>query len=105
MCIHIYLQHESAFKTFYFEKIKKNFKHMAFQSCPTLFNPMDCNLLLIHGILQARTLEWVAMPPPGDFDNKGIKPVSPGSPGLQVDSLPTEPLGKPMFHVGTTAKY
>ena len=34
------------------------------RSCPTLFNPMDCSLpsSSVHGILQARTLEWVAMP-------------------------------------------
>ena len=33
-------------------------------SCPTLFNPMDCNPLdsSVHGILQARILEWVAVP-------------------------------------------
>ena len=33
------------------------------QSCPTLCNPMDCSLpgSSIHGILQARILEWVAM--------------------------------------------
>ena len=33
------------------------------QSCPTLCDPMDCSLvgLSIHGILQARTLEWVAI--------------------------------------------
>ena len=33
------------------------------QSCPTLCNPMDGNLLgsPIPGILQARTLEWVAI--------------------------------------------
>ena len=33
------------------------------QSCPTLFDPMDCSLpgFSIHGILQARTLEWVAI--------------------------------------------
>ena len=33
------------------------------QSCPTLYNPMDCSLLgsSVHGILQARILEWVAM--------------------------------------------
>ena len=33
------------------------------QSCPTLCNPMDCSLLgfSVHGILQARTLEWVAI--------------------------------------------
>ena len=30
------------------------------QSCPTLCDPMDCSLLgSIHGILQARILEWV----------------------------------------------
>ena len=33
------------------------------QSCPTLRNPMDCSLSgsSIHGIFQARVLEWVAM--------------------------------------------
>ena len=29
------------------------------QSCPTLCDPMDCT---IHGILQAKILEWVAFP-------------------------------------------
>ena len=34
------------------------------QSCPTLCDPMDCNLpdSSIHEILQARILEWVAIP-------------------------------------------
>ena len=33
------------------------------QSFPTLSNPMDCSLpgSSIHGILQARVLEWVAI--------------------------------------------
>ena len=33
------------------------------QSCPTLRDPMDCSLpgSSIHGIFQARVLEWVAM--------------------------------------------
>ena len=33
------------------------------QSCPTLCNPMDCNLpgSSVHGIFQARALEWVAI--------------------------------------------
>ena len=33
------------------------------QSCPTLCDPMDCSLLgsSIHGIFQARVLEWVAI--------------------------------------------
>ena len=29
------------------------------QSCPTLCNPMDYT---VHGILQARILEWIAIP-------------------------------------------
>ena len=34
------------------------------QSCPTLCDPMDCSLpgSSIHGIFQARVLEWVVMP-------------------------------------------
>ena len=33
------------------------------QSCPTLCDPVDCSLpgFSVHGILQARTLEWVAI--------------------------------------------
>ena len=35
-----------------------------FQLCPTFCDPMDCSLpgSSVHGILQARILEWVAMP-------------------------------------------
>ena len=34
------------------------------QSCLTLSNPMDCSLpgSSVHGIFQARVLEWGAMP-------------------------------------------
>ena len=34
------------------------------QLCPALCDPMDCSLpgSSVHGILQARILEWVAMP-------------------------------------------
>ena len=34
------------------------------QLCPTLYDPMDCSLpgSFVHGILQARILEWVAIP-------------------------------------------
>ena len=46
----------------------------------------------VHGVLQARILEWVAFPSPGDLPNPGIKPRSPT---LWVDSLPAEPQGKP----------
>ena len=54
---------------------------------------MDCSPpgSSVHGISQARILEWVAMPLPGDLPNPGIEPRSPT---LQVDSLPTDSSGK-----------
>ena len=58
------------------------------QLCPTLCDPMDDT---VHGILQARILEW-PFPSPGDLPNPGIKFRSPA---LQADSLPAEPQGKP----------
>ena len=45
----------------------------------------------VHGILQARILEWVAFPSPRKLPNGGIEL---GSPALQADSLPSEPPGK-----------
>ena len=53
--------------------------------------------VLLHGILQARTLEWAAFPSPGYLLNPGIKPRSPT---LQADSLPAEPQGKPQCREG-----
>ena len=42
------------------------------QSCPTLSDPMDCSLpdSSVHGIFQARVLEWgaIAFPVCGDLD-------------------------------------
>ena len=37
------------------------------QQCPTLSNPMDCSLpgSSIHGIFQAKVLEWGAIAFPG----------------------------------------
>ena len=42
------------------------------QSCPTLCNPMDCNPpgSSIHGIFQARILEWVAI----SFSRRSSRP-------------------------------
>ena len=47
---------------------------------------------LSMGILQARILECIAMPSSRDLPNPGIEHRSPT---LQVDSLPSEPPGKP----------
>ena len=60
--------------------------------CPTLCDSMDS---IVHGIFQARILEWVAVPSPGDLPNPGIEL---SSPALQVDSLPAEPPGKPSMN-------
>ena len=64
------------------------------QLCPTLCDPMDCSPSgsSVQGFLQARILEWVAHPPPRDLPNPGIKSRFPT---LQMDSLPSEPPGKP----------
>ena len=44
-------------------------------SCPTLCDPMDCT---VHGILQARILEWVAFPfSRGIFPTQGLNPGLP----------------------------
>ena len=63
------------------------------QSCPTLCDPMDCSLSgsSAHGIFQARVLEWVAI----SF-SRGSSQLrdQPGSPTLQADALPSEPVRK-----------
>ena len=46
----------------------------------------------VHGILQARLLEWVAIPFPVDLPDPGIESTS----ALQTDSLPSESTGKPI---------
>ena len=70
------------------------------QSYLTLCDPVIYSLpgSSVHEILQARILEWVAMPPPGDPPNPGIKPRSPA---LQAGSLPSEPPGKLNFLLST----
>ena len=52
----------------------------------------------VHEILQARILEWVAFPAPGDLPDPGIEPISLGSPALAGGSFTTEPAGKPLHH-------
>ena len=54
------------------------------QWCPTLCNPMDYGLpgSSVCAILQARSLEWVAMLPPGDLPSPETKPEPLMSPAL-----------------------
>ena len=59
------------------------------QFYPTVSDPVD---YLVHGILQARIPELVAIPFFRDLPNLGIEPRSPV---LQADFLPAEPQEKP----------
>ena len=66
-------------------------------SCPTLCNPMDCSPpgSFVHGIHQARTLEWVAMPSSrGSSWPRDWICVS----CIAGRFFTTEPLGKPLHH-------
>ena len=62
------------------------------KSCSTLCNPTD---FTVHGILQARLLEWIAIPFTRGYFHQGIKPRLPE---LQADTLPAEAPGKPKSH-------
>ena len=57
---------------------QENMKVKVAQSCPTVCDPVD---YIVHGILQARILEWVAFP----FSRGSSQPRSPT---LQEYSLP-----------------
>ena len=62
-------------------------------SCPTLCDPMNHSPpgSSVHGILQARILDWIAISFSRDLPNPVIEPRSPT---LQVDSLSSEPQGE-----------
>ena len=72
----------------------RSLKVKAAQLCPTLFDPM---VYTVHGILQARILEWVAYP----FSSRSSQPRNrTGASCMQVDFLPTELSGKPFNKLG-----
>ena len=64
------------------------------QLCLSLHDPMDCGLpgSSVHGIFQARILEWAAIPFSRDLPSPGNEPRSPA---LKADPLPSEPPRKP----------
>ena len=67
------------------------------ESSLILFNSIDSSPPgpSVHGILQARILQWVAIPFSRDLPNPGIEPKSPP---LQAVFLPSEPPGKPHYN-------
>ena len=70
---------------------------------PTLSDSLDCSPAgsSVHEIFQARIPEWVAISFSRDLPNPGIESASPVSPALQMDSLPTEPLGESLTGILT----
>ena len=61
------------------------------ESCSIMSNSLPPHGI-VHGILQARILEWVAIPFSRDHSNPGFETRAPV---LQADSLPTESPEKP----------
>ena len=66
------------------------------QSCLTLCNAMDCNPRgsSVHGIFQARILEWIAISSSRDIPHPEIKHASLASPALAKGFFTTAPPGK-----------
>ena len=65
-----------------------------------LCDPMDCNMpgSSVHGILQARILDWVAILPSGDL-GPVVEPAFPTAPALVGGFFTTEPPGKPQTNL------
>ena len=71
----------------------------ALQLCPTLCDPMDYSPpgSSVHGILQAKILEWVSIFSSRGYSWPRIELVSLMSSALQMGSLPLGPPGKPIL--------
>ena len=68
--------------------------------CLSLCNPMVCSLpdSSVHGISQARILEWISIPFSRDLPDPGIEPASPALAGR---FFTTEPPRKPPGDIPT----
>ena len=83
ICVYIACSGNRFISTVFLDSLWMNVNNMnveVAQSCPTLCYPMA---YIVHGILQARILEWVAVPFSRGSSWPGIKQ---GSPALQADS-------------------
>ena len=76
----------------------KKVKVLVAQSCPTFCDPTPTKLLSSWNSPGKNTGVGCRFLLQGIFLIQGIKP---GSPALQADSLPSEPLGKPHTYIYT----
>ena len=80
-------------------------KVLVAQSGLTLCDPMDCSLSWDSpsvGFSRQEYWSGLPFPSPADLPHPGIKP---GSPALQVDSLPSEPPGTPWLETRDAVKH
>ena len=63
--------------------------------CPTVCDPMGCQAPLSMGFSRQEYWSGLPRPSPGDLPDPGVEPRSPA---LQVNSLPSEPQGKPTVY-------
>ena len=93
---------EKLTRNWFLEKKEKKESEVT-QPCLTLCSSMDCSPpdSSIHGIFQARVLEWVAIP----FSRGSSQPrMEPRSPALQADSLPAQMVTYMLKHSGEYIK-
>ena len=74
----------------------QSFSHVGFFETPWT---VACQAPLSMEFSRQEYWSGLPFPPPGALPDSGIKPASPVSPALQVDSLPAEPLGKPSYFI------
>ena len=70
----------------------EGWRGMRAQLCPPVCDPMDCGLpgSSVHGISQARILEWVVISSSKDLPNPGTEPASPVFAGGFFTTMPPE---------------
>ena len=75
----------------YINSIVKSLSHVQLFVTPWT---VACQTTLSMGFSRLQYWSGLPFPSPGDLPNPGIEP---GSPALQTDALPSEPLGKPKW--------
>ena len=98
LCNHHYHPPPGSFHLAELKPVPIKCKCVCAKSCPTPCDPMDCSLpsSSVHEILQARILEWVAVPASGVFPTLGLNLHLLGLLHWQAGSLPLVPPGKPV---------
>ena len=74
--------------------------HACMSECSVTSVMSDSSVPWTVAYQDPRSKYWSKLPclPPGDLPNPGVQQLSPASPALQADSIPTEPPGKPSFN-------